>query len=154
MEMAMDFVLAKLRSFFGIELELPASSRFSVHVNICSVLLAVLGSCNLQVKIRHLGPICGPTFATLCVAAFVLAFYALLLNKTRKFLIPAAIMSPILSLVSLNIFFVMVRTSAEIVPIYLFEGIISAYYWVGLMTVFGLKNPVANPVANPAAGVV
>ena len=97
--MAMDFVLAKLRSFFGIELELPASSRFSVHVNICSVLLAVLGSCNLQVKIRHLGPICGPTFATLCVAAFVLAFYALLLNKTRKFLIPAAIMSPILSLV-------------------------------------------------------
>ena len=91
--MAMDFVLAKLSSV------------------ICSVLLAVLGSCNLQVKIRHLGPICGPTFATLCVAAFVLAFYALLLNKTRKFLIPAAIMSPILSLVSLNIFFVMVRTS-------------------------------------------
>ena len=92
------------------------------------------------------------TLATLSVGAFShaygLAFFALQWNRTRKFLIPAAVMSPIWSLVSLIIFFdMMKKTSAGAIDIalILFEAIISAYYWVGLMTLYGLKNPVANP---------
>ena len=89
----------------------------------------------------------GPVLATLSAIAFGLAFFALQWNKTRELLIPAAVMAPILSLVS-QIFFIMVlvnQTSVGaiiIALIYLFEAILAAYYWVGLMTLYDLKRPV------------
>ena len=184
MEMTMDS-LPKLKSFFGIELELGvqifslvlAVNVFVLHPkDLCGTyycLGGLLGGLLLQnllgvpAGIRMVltallmflaSPTSGllwitveSTLATLSVGAFGLAyglaFFALQWNRTRKFLIPAAIMSPIWSLVSLIIFFDMMKTSAGAIDIalILFEAIISAYYWVGLMTVFGLKNPVANP---------
>ena len=62
-------------------------------------------------------------------------------------------MAPVLSLVSL-IFFIMVlvkKTSAAAIItalVYLLEAILSAYYWVGLITLYGLKSPVINPAAT------
>ena len=92
----------------------------------------------------------GPSLATLSAIAFGLAFFALQWNKTRELLIPAAVMAPILSLVSL-IFFIMVlvnQTSVGaiiIALIYLCEAIFAAYYWVGLMTLYDLKRPAIIP---------
>ena len=186
MEMTMDS-LPKLKTFFGIELELGvkivslvlAVSVFVFHPkDLCDAyycLGGLLGGFLLQnllgvpAGIRMVlwsallflaSPTSGllePTLATLATLsvgafglAYGLAFFALQWNRTRKFLIPAAIMSPFWSLVSLIIFFDMMKTSAGAIDIalILFEAIISAYYWVGLMTLYGLKNPVANPATG------
>ena len=92
-----------------------------------------------------------PILATLSAIAFGLAFFALQWNKTRELLIPAAVMAPILSLASLILFFwVLVdhySTAKAIIValIFLFEAIVSAYYWVGLMTLYELKKPSSIP---------
>ena len=137
--------LPKLKSFFGIELELG--------VKIFSLVLTVLALVAAIFSGTYIWIVAGPTLATLNVVTFGLAFFAIQWNKTKKLLISAAVMSPILSLVSL-IFFIMVlvqKTSAGAVVIallYLLEAILSAYYWVGLMTLYRLKNPVINPTAS------
>ena len=96
----------------------------------------------------------GPILATLSAIAFGLAFFALQWNKTRDLLIPAAVMAPILSLVSLIFFIIiLVDVSSLWYParaiitalIYLVEAILSAYYWVGLMTLYDLKKPTGIP---------
>ena len=93
-----------------------------------------------------------PVLATLSAIAFGLAFFALQWKKTRELLIPAAVMAPILSLASL-IFFIMIlvkKTSAEaiiIALVYLLHAILSAYYWVALITLYGSKKQVSNPMA-------
>ena len=145
MVMIMDS-LPKLKSFFGIELELGVKI-FSLG----ALVAAIFSGTYIWIVDR-------PTLATLSAVAYGLAFFALQWNKTRKLLIPAAVMSLILHygsiLVSLNFFFVMVlvqKTSAGAVVIallYLLEAILSAYYWVGLMTLYRLKNPVINPTAS------
>ena len=97
-----------------------------------------------------------PVLATLSAIAFGLAFFALQWKKTRELLIPAAVMAPILSLASL-IFFIMIlvkKTSAEaiiIALVYLLHAIISAYYWVALITLYGSKKQVSNPMAIVAS---
>ena len=93
--------LPKLKSFFGIELE--------VGVKIFSLVLPVLALVAAMFS-NHLDA------AVYSVWIYAFSEFALRWNKTRKLLIPAAVMSPILSLVSL-IFFVMVlvkKTSAGI----------------------------------------
>ena len=140
--------LPKLKSFFGIELELGVKI-FSLVLTVLALVAAIFSS-YLVADIFSAWLVAGPTLATLSAVAFGLAFFALQWNKTRKLLIPAAAMSPILSLVSL-IFFVMVlvqKTSAGAIVIallYLVEAILSAYYWVGLMTLYRL-NPTASMV--------
>ena len=101
----------------------------------------------------------GPILATLSAIAFGLAFFALQWNKTRDLLIPAAVMAPILSLVSLIFFIIiLVDVSSLWYParaiitalIYLVEAILSAYYWVGLMTLYDLKKPTGIPNVDVA----
>ena len=122
MVMIMDS-LPKLKSFFGIELELGVKI-FSLVLTVLALVAAIFSS-YLVADIFSAWLVAGPTLATLSAVAFGLAFlvakdfseeFALRWNKTRKLLIPAAVMSPILSLVSL-IFFVMVlvkKTTAGI----------------------------------------
>ena len=115
--------LPKLKSFFGIELEVGVKI-FSLVLPVLA-LVAAMFSDHLDAAVYSVWIFAGPILATLSAVAFGLAFlvakdfseeFALRWNKTRKLLIPAAVMSPILSLVSL-IFFVMVlvkKTSAGI----------------------------------------
>ena len=144
MVMIMDS-LPKLKSFLGIELELGIKI-FSLVLTLLALVAAIFSGTYIWIG-------AGPSLATLCAVAFGLAFLALQWNKTRELLIPAAVMAPILSLVSL-IFFIMVlvkKTSAAAIItalVYLFEAILSAYYWVGLITLYGLKSPVINPAAT------
>ena len=136
--------LPKLKSFLGIELELGIKI-FSLVLTVVILVEAIFSGTYIWIG-------AGPVLATLSAIAFGLAFFALQWKKTRELLIPAAVMAPILSLVCL-IFFIMVlvkKTSAEAVIIalfYLLEAILSAYYWVGLMTLYGSKSPTRNPIA-------
>ena len=136
--------LPKLKSFLGIELELGIKI-FSLVLTVVILVEAIFSGAYIWIG-------AGPLLATLSAIAFGLAFFALQWKKTRELLIPAAVMAPILSLVCL-IFFIMVlvkKTSAEAIIIallYLLEAILSAYYWVGIITLYGSKKPTSNPIA-------
>merc|ERR1719481_1890456 len=135
--------LPKLKSFLGIELELGIKI-FSLVLTLLALVAAIFSGTYIWIG-------AGPSLATLCAVAFGLAFFALQWNKTRELLIPAAVMAPILSLAGLILFFwVLVdhySTAKAIIValIFLFEAIVSAYYWVGLMTLYELKKPSSIP---------
>ena len=124
-------------------------------IKIISLVLALLAVLAFIFSGNTIWIAAGPSLATTSAISFGLAFFALQWNKTRELLIPAAVMAPILSLVSL-IFFIIIlvdvlplwySASAIIAAlIYLLEAIFSAYYWVGLMTLYDLKKPTSNPI--------
>ena len=141
----MDF-LPKLNSFFGMKLELG--------IKIFSLVLAILGwvppSCiltivndfydNTSIWITQV-PI------PINLITFGLAFFAVQWNKTTAFLLPAAVLAHIWSLVSVVCFIVMlvrfgdIPYTGVIVPlVFLLDSILLAYYWVGLMTLYIKKS--------------
>ena len=134
--------MVKMNSFLGIGLE-PGIKIFSL------VLLAL--HCTAA-GVLHDYYTCttGDYFilevilASLSAIALVLAFSALQWNKTKELLIPATVMAPILSLVSLVYFIVLVAQSTSAVAIlidllYLLEAILAAYFWVGLLNLYDFK---------------
>ena len=133
--------MVKMNSFLGIGLE-PGIKIFSLvllalHCTVAGVLhdyyTWTTGDYILEVIL-----------ASLSAIALVLAFSTLQWNKTKELLIPATVMAPILSLVSLVYFIVLVAQSTSAVAIlidllYLLEAILAAYFWVGLLNLYDLK---------------
>ena len=92
------------------------------------------------------------------VITFGLAFAALQWNKTRVLLIPAAVLAPIWSIVSLICFVGFVQAVVKqpneltvfFALLFLLDSILLAYYWVGLITLYGHKKPAFEPLVDEA----
>ena len=146
--------LPKLNSFFCIKLELG--------IKICTLVLALLGYLPPSLILAWLAG--NTTFLWIVylpvlvnVYTFGLASFALQWNKPRLLLIPAAALTPIWSLFSL-VFAMMVPVLELqsgtglivlhllfVIPLVLLHSILLAYYWVGLMNLYGLKKPATKP---------
>ena len=124
--------------------------------------------------------VCEVILAVLSAVTLGLAFSALQWNKTKELLIPAAVMAPVLILASLGdcVFVLLVQftstnetlynyyncasqsdTAEAILTalLYLIESVLTAYYWAGLINLYGLKRsamssskPSAPPTPQPA----
>ena len=152
--------LPKLNSFFFIKLELG--------IKIFSLVLTLLGywppSLILAFAVGfydNTSPWIVYVPVLVNVITFGLASFALLWNKTRQLLIPAAVLAPFWSFFSL--IFVMVVPGLQLesgngdgafifavhlillIPLFLLYSILLAYYWVGLITLYGLKKPAVKP---------
>ena len=151
--MVMDS-LPKLKSFFGLKLEL-GMKIFTLLVTAlgyypASMILAMLSSWFFDNN--FLWVVYLPILVNVIV--FGLAFIALQWNKTRKLLIPAAVLAPIWSLVGL-ICIIMIGMEGSAVAViitllFLLYSILIVYYWVGLITMYGLKKPGITPLINEA----
>ena len=107
--------------------------------------------------------VCEVILAVLSAVALGLAFSALQWNKTKELLIPAAVMAPVVILASLGdcVFVLLVQftstnetlynyyncasqsdTAEAILTalLYLIESVLTAYYWAGLINLYGLKR--------------
>ena len=149
-----------MNSFLGIALE-PGVKVFSLVLIALHCTVAAITHNSFFWTAGAI--VCEVILAVLSAVTLGLAFSALQWNKTKELLIPAAVMAPVVILASLGdcVFVLLVQftstdktlynyyncasqsdTAEAILTalLYLIESVFTAYYWAGLINLYGLKR--------------